>query len=111
MRGECSGMPGVSGDENVKGPPICARLAKLPEVVPCALDEGLSAPSNGRSKRSLFGLVLLDWIMGEPSLHMGKKLTIARRWDCTVRDPYAGTNRIRFHGYVSAPGNSKRHFR
>ena len=78
---EGSGMPGVSGDENVNGPPIAVRLAKLPGVVPCAVDEGLSAPSDGRPKRSLFGLVLLDWIISEPSLHVGKKLAIARRWD------------------------------
>ncbi len=31
-----AGMPGVSGDENVSGPPICAAWAKDPGDVPAS---------------------------------------------------------------------------
>ncbi len=47
------GMPGVSGDENMRGPPTSAGLAKLPGVVPWRPDDGLGAPRSGRAKRSV----------------------------------------------------------
>ena len=42
-----SGMPGVSGDANAYGPPMSARFANEPGVVPCAVDDGLCAPCMG----------------------------------------------------------------
>jgi hypothetical protein len=44
-----SGMPGVSGDANAYGPPMSARFANEPGVVPCAAVDGLCAPWSGRS--------------------------------------------------------------
>ena len=44
---EASGIPGVSGDENVNGPPIFASVAKLPIEVPCFSDDGFAAPARG----------------------------------------------------------------
>ena len=42
-----SGMPGVSGEAKASGPPMSARRAKEPGVVPCACVEGLCAPCMG----------------------------------------------------------------
>jgi hypothetical protein len=33
-------MPGVSGELNVRGPPICGAFAKLPGDVPWACEDG-----------------------------------------------------------------------
>jgi starch phosphorylase len=41
------GMPGVSGDAYAYGPPMSARRANDPGVVPCACVEGLCAPCMG----------------------------------------------------------------
>jgi len=44
------GMPGVSGEEKVRAPPISGGFAKLPGVVPSSEEDGLF-PSPGRPKR------------------------------------------------------------
>ena len=44
-----AGMPGVSGELNASGPPMSARRANDPGVVPCACVDGLCAPCIGRS--------------------------------------------------------------
>ncbi len=82
-----SGMPGVSGDENERGPPMSARFAKEPGVVPWATDDGLKAPRSGSVR----------WVMrsSTPLLDEGRKRRVAPL-------PSAGANRIRFHGCVSA---------
>ena len=38
------GMPGVSGELKLNGPPISARWAKEPGVVPCPVEDGSLAP-------------------------------------------------------------------
>ena len=40
----------VSGEEKLSGPPISARFAKEPGVVPCCSVEGFAAPLRGHSK-------------------------------------------------------------
>ena len=47
------GMPGVSGEANISGPPMSAFSAKEPGVVPSASVEGLVAPCSGAGNRSL----------------------------------------------------------
>ena len=42
-----AGIPGVSGEENVSGPPMSGALAKEPGLVPCASVEGFLAPRMG----------------------------------------------------------------
>jgi hypothetical protein len=46
-----AGMPGVSGDENMSGPPTSCLLAKEPGVVTFGVAAGLRAPRWGRGKR------------------------------------------------------------
>ena len=41
LRSETGGIPGVSGELNARGPPICGGRAKLPGVVPSPVVEGL----------------------------------------------------------------------
>lgn len=58
VREDGAGMPGVSGDEYVSGPPTSGARAKLPGVVPCPPVEGSSAPCKGSAKRlSADGLI------------------------------------------------------
>jgi len=58
VREDGAGMPGVSGDEYVSGPPTSGARAKLPGVVPCPPVEGSSAPCTGSTKRlSADGLI------------------------------------------------------
>ena len=44
---ETGGIPGVSGELNVVGPPTFASKAKLPGAVPCSCEDGLAAPRIG----------------------------------------------------------------
>lgn len=57
-------MPGVSGELNDRGPPICAGLAKLPGLVPCLCVEGLP-PRGGRDTdlRDPFA-AFVPWVFG-----------------------------------------------
>ena len=41
------GMPGVSGEEKLRGPPMSGRFAKEPGVVPWAWLDGFRAPFTG----------------------------------------------------------------
>src|SRR6478735_2955731 len=85
-----AGMPGVSGDENVSGPPIAAVLANEPGFVPSRAVEGLAAPRSGKVLCAISLFSRLD--EGTPP-----------KGRATL--PYAGPNRIRFNGYFSAvPG-------
>src|SRR5687767_5261714 len=97
------GMPGVSGEEKVKGRPTAPGLAKLPGVVPCWSVDGLS-PRRGRVQDEDG-----ESVRGMATLLGSVCLARARRggdgWDelFNVRIPYAGTSRIRFQGVISDP--------
>jgi hypothetical protein len=54
-----AGIPGVSGDENVNGPPISGGSARLPGLVPSARLEGFEPPA-GRVHGGLADFVLLS---------------------------------------------------
>src|SRR5687767_7697876 len=80
------GIPGVSGEENINGPPISGAFAKLPGVVTFGVAAGLLAPFSG----SLYD----------------DEVDCA----CVIMDslPYAGAHRIRFHGCFSAAAHDVR---
>ena len=48
-----SGMPGVSGDEKLSGPPMSGRFAKLPGVVPWPVVEGFPPWAGGSMRVSM----------------------------------------------------------
>ncbi len=93
-----SGMPGVSGELKLSGPPMSARLAKLPGFVPWARLDGLP-PRGGSSRRSGSGS---DRIVGHARSFAS---SAERRGPKSVLDscrkslPYARLNEFRFQGF------------
>ena len=84
-----AGIPGVSGDEKLSGPPRSAAFAKDPGDVPALREDGLTAPRRGGCVRS------------RVLQRLSESRVADGRFD--VAFPSAGMIRIRFCGCISAP--------
>ena len=100
---EGCGMPGVSGEENERGPPICAALAKLPGFVPFAAFRAAVLVTMGKSQK------VVCVVIGDTTLLSGLRAgmslgspSLERPRSAVAPLPFAGANRIRFHGCFSA---------
>ena len=122
-----AGMPGVSGELKVSGPPICGRSAKLPGVVPSALLDGFWPRGGSSQRRWLVRLRSLDMIrrsflvLGAPgeatrfggrSLRSCKRVQVRRVYSQaeSVGHPVAPLYRSSYHlGRTATMGAPSRH--